>query len=657
MQKLKLVGLLTAAILAILFAVLIVVRLTVNPNNYKGKIVALVKESTGRDLKLTGDIKLSVFPWVALELGPATLGNPTGFSNEAFLAFNHASVRVRLLPLLQKRLEVARVAIDGLDLRLAKNAQGRGNWQGSAESPAQTPKPADGDAARYWEGLANVRLKTGRVSYEGITLSNIDFETGSVGAEHEIPVSLSLDANRGIGGEQAALHAKFHVSEDATGEQLRIAAVNLNGNVARPGEAMPVPWDVSAPDIKINLMEQTLALPAFTMSYSNARVSGAVSATKILDDLNMTGTVTLAPLVLREFVPRLGGSLPKTRDQKVLSQLSASTEFAYNAKALSLSKLQMRLDDTQLQGKLTLPMDKEGAIEFDLTADQIDLDRYRAPEGAAEPTPTPSEKAAKSANPLNANGTFKLKAARVMRVDFSNLRVTLAAKDNLMHLNPIEAQVDGAQYAGNITIDSRGPAPVLSVDEHLTGVDMTRLLANTAQKGRVSGRATLNFKAMARGATVDACLKTLTGHLDANVENGALEGIDVAYELGVAQALIDNSATPAQNSTGHTKFEAFKTSAQITNGVAETHDLTIVSQVLKVTGQGSANLSSKAIDFKLLAAILTPPARSTEIPLKITGTYVDPTVRPDVEAVAKGQLKQKLQDVLKKNGLEGLFKR
>jgi AsmA protein len=654
MRKLKFLGVLTAAIFAILCALLIVVWLTVNPNNYKGKIAALVKESTGRELKLSGDIKLSVFPWVALELGSATLGNPTGFSDEPFLAFSHASVRVKLLPLLHQRLEVARVVIDGLDLRLAKNAQGKGNWQG-VESSTETAKPAQGDTARYWEGLANVRVQKGRVSYQGITLSNIDLETGSVGADHEIPVNLSLDVNHGIGAEQASIQAKFHVSEDATGELLRFAAVNLNGTVTRAGEAVPVPWDVSAPDIKINLTEQTLAVPAFTLSYANAHVSGAVSATKILDELNMAGTVTLAPLVLREFAPRLGLSLPKTRDEKVLSQLSASTEFAYDARALALSKLQMRLDDTQLQGNLSLPTVKEGVIEFDLAADQIDLDRYRPPEGA--PASATSEKPAKSGNPLNASGTFKLKAARVMRVDFSNFRVTLAAKDQVIHLNPIEAQVDAGQYAGNITIDSRGQVPMVSVDEHLSGVEMTRLLANTAQKGRVTGRATLTLKATARGATVDACLKTLTGHLEANLADGALEGIDVGYELGVAQALIDRSSPPPRNNTGHTKFEAFKTSAQITNGVAETHDLTIASQVLKVTGQGSANLSSKAIDFNVLAAILTAPARSTDIPLKITGTYVDPTVRPDVGAVAKDQLKQKLQDILKKNGLEGLFKR
>ena len=52
---------------------------------------------------------------------------------------------------------------------------------------------------------------------------------------------------------------------------------------------------------------------------------------------------------------------------------------------------------------------------------------------------------------------------------------------------------------------------------------------------------------------------------------------------------------------------------------------------------------------------MTAPARNTDIPLKVSGTYANPTVRPDIEGLAKDQLKQKLQDVLKKNGLQGLF--
>jgi AsmA protein len=655
MRNFKLWGGLAAGIGVLVCAVLVGVWLLANPNQYKDRLAAAVKESTGRELHLSGDIKLSVFPWIALEFGPATLGNPEGFSEEPFLSFAHASVRVKLLPLLRERLQVARVDIDGLDVRLRKNAAGRGNWQ-DAELKAQPAAKADADhqVPRAWVPFARLSVKHGRVSYDGTTVENIDLETGSIEADQVIPVRATFDANRGIPGEQISMNAQFNLSEDPKLKQWQFAAVNFSGTLTRPGADRPAHWDLSAPLLQVNLTQQTLVLTAFTMSYAGAHANGQVSATHILEDLSMTGSATLAPLVLREFAPRLGITLPTTRDAKALSALSATTHFAYGSNTVSLSNLALRLDDTELQGHIQFHTGGKGAIEFDLTADQVDLDRYRAPQGATADEPS-ADGAGSSTTPLNARGTLQLKAAHFARMDLSGLRINLLAEENVIHLFPIEAQIDGGRYSGDITWDKRGAIPTLSVDEHLTGVDMARLLSGSAQKGRLSGRATLNLKATARGATVDAFLKTLSGHLDANLADGALEGIDVGYEMGRAQALIDKSAPPPRANTGRTQFEVFQTSAQIANGVAETHDLSIASSALKVSGQGSANLSSKAIDFKLLAAVVTAPARSTDIPLKVTGTYSAPTVRPDIEAVAKDQLKQKLQDVLKKNGLQGLF--
>jgi AsmA protein len=653
MRNFKVWGGWAAGIGVLVCAVLFGVWLLANPNQYKGRIAAAVKESTGRELHLSGDITLSVFPWIALELGPATLGNPEGFSEEPFLSFAHASVRVKLLPLLRERLQVARVDIDGLDVRLRRNAEGRGNWQ-DAELQKPVPKADADHQPRAWALFARLRVKQGRVSYEGTTIENINLETGSTAADQVIPVRASFDANRGVAGEQISMNAQFNFSEDAQALQWQFAAVNFSGTLTRPGTDRPTHWDLSAPLLQVNLTLETLVLPAFTMSYAGARVNGQVSATHILNDLSMMGSATLAPLVLREFAPRIGVSLPTTRDAKALSALSATTHFAYGGNALNLSNVALRLDDTALQGHILFPAGVPGAIEFDLAADQIDLDRYRAPRGATADQP-PAGGAGHSPTPLNARGTLQLKAAHLARMDLSNLRITLVAEDNVIRLFPIEAQIDGGRYAGDITLDRRGAVPALSVDEHLTGVDMARLLSGSAQKGRLSGRVTLNLKATARGATVDAFLKTLSGHLDANLADGALEGIDVGYEMGRAQALIDKSAPPPRENTGRTPFEVFQTSAQIVNGVAETHDLNIASAALKVSGQGSANLSSKAIDFMLLAAVSTAPARTTDIPLKVTGTYSAPTVRPDIEAVAKDRLKQKLQDVLKKNGLQGLF--
>jgi AsmA protein len=656
MRNLRLLGVLAGGVVALLCAVLLGVWLFVNPNAYKGRIAAAVKESTGRELKLPGDIKLSVIPWVALELGPASLGNPPGFSDEPFLSFTHASVRVRLLPLLRQRLEVARVQVEGLDLRLRRNAAGRGNWQGveSAQPPAKSDLDHT-DAVHALESLANIRIDNGRVTYQGLTVEKFTMETGSLAADRHIPINLTMDVSRAPSGEQLSLTAKFDLSQEAAQKALRFGAVNVSGTLARPGDGRPAHWDLAAPAIEVNVTQQSLAAPAFTLSYSGAHFTGSAQGRNIVDELSVNGSVTLAPLVLREMEPRLGFSLPKTRDPKALSQLSATTDFAFDSKGLALTHLQLRLDDTQIQGSLKLLAGDTAALQFDLTADQIDLDRYRAPPGgpvAEEPAPAASASPEKA---WEASGTLAIQSAKVARLDLSNVHVTFAAKDKVLHLSPVEAQMDGGRSSGDITWDSRGATPTLSVDEQLTGIDMARLLANTGGKGRLSGRATLNLKATARGAGVEAMLKTLSGHLDANLADGALEGIDVGHEISVAQALIDKSPAPAQGSTGHTPFQAFKLSSQITNGVAETHDLTIASQALTVTGQGSANLATKGIDFKLLASIVTAPARNTDIPLKVSGTYANPTVRPDIEGLAKGQLKQKLQDILKKNGLQGLF--
>jgi AsmA protein len=657
MRNLKLVGVLAGGIVALLGAVLLGVWLLVNPNVYKGKIVAAVKESTGRELKLPGDIKLSVIPWVALELGPASLGNPPGFSDEPFLSFTHANVRVRLLPLLLKHLEIARVEVEGLDLRLRRNAAGRGNWQGVEPGPPPAESDVDHTDGSYrLESLANIRVVNGRVTDEGITVEKFNLETGSLASDRHIPINLTFDASRAPAGEQLSLNAKFDLSQEAAQKPFRFSAVNMSGTLARPGDRRPAHWELTAPEIDMQATRQSLAAPAFTLSYSGARFSGSAQASKIIGDLSVVGTASLAPVVLREIEPRLGFTLPKTRDPKALSQLSATTQFAYDSKALELTHLQVRLDDTRVQGNLKLLTGDTAALQFDLSVDQIDLDRYRAPPGgAAAPVSEAVAPSAQPEKPWQAIGTLSIQSAKLARLDLSNLRVSVAAKDNVLHLSPIDAQVDGGHLAGEATWDSQGATPALSVDAQLMGIDMARLLANTAGKGRLSGRAILNLKATGHGANTDAILKTLTGHLDADLTDGALEGIDVGYELGLAQALIDRSSSPPRAATGRTPFQAFKLSSQITNGIAETHDLSIASQALKVAGQGSANLATKGIDFRLLASVVTAPARSTDIPLKVTGTYAAPTVRPDIEGLAKDQLKQKLQDILKKNGLRGLF--
>src|SRR5882672_2342575 len=381
-RTVKILAGLAGAIIVLLVAGLLAVWWLVNPNDYKGRIADSVKESTGRELVLKGDIKLAVFPWIALELGPASLGNPPGFGEEPFVAFNHAAVRVKLLPLLAKRLEIDRVELDGLDLRLRKNAQGTGNWENFGRVHGPAPSVGGDEISGPVPTLAGIRVTQGRVSYQGIVVEKFNFETGAFSEHGVTPISIAFDAHRGVPGENLSLRAQFDLSADPVGKRLRLAAVSLSGLMARPDDGPPVPWEMSAPSIEVDLRGQTVALPAFAASYASAHLTGKLQATKILDDLGVSGSVALAPLVLREFAPRLGIALPKTRDPRAFTQLAASSEFSYSSSGVRLEQVQAQLDDTHLKGNAAM-IGEPRALKFELTVDQLNVDRYLSPDNGA----------------------------------------------------------------------------------------------------------------------------------------------------------------------------------------------------------------------------------------------------------------------------------
>ena len=662
MHTAKILGMVLGGLVALVVIALLAVWLLVNPNDFKPRIGAAVKNATGRELNLAGDIKLSVFPWIALELGPASLGNPPGFGEAPFVSFKHASVRAKLMPLLSKRLEIGRVELDGLDLKLVKNAEGKGNWEGfghakapSAEEPQKAAQPGAGEPLPRIEG---VKITNASVRYEKLSLSNFNFETGSIVDKSVVPVTLHVDADRGTAGEHASLDAHLNFRADSATEDFNIAALNLTCDVSRPGDARPLRFSLTVLELGLNLKAQTLSVPSFAANLAGAELSGSAMAKDIIDAVDVTGAVKLAPLLVREFLPRLGINLPQTRDPKAFSSVSASTDFAYGKSALHLEKLQATLDDTHLKGGLGVNLEND-ALHFELAVDTLDADRYLAP---TESAPPPEKKESVAASkPMEANGTLTVGSLHFAPLDLTHVKVGLAIKDKVIHVHPLKAEVSGGEYSGDITLDNRAHTPALSLDEHLTGIDVGKLVATESKNMHVSGRGSVNIKATAHGDGADALLKSLNGHFDAAVNQGAVQGMDLGFALAQAVSLVKHQGLSNAPNTKETKFDALKLSAVITNGVAETHDLTISSAVFKVSGQGSLNLPQKTVDLSLLADTLqTAGGTPLRVPVKVTGPMTSPSVKPDIQGLIKGEVKQKVQEKVQEvlqDKLKGLFNR
>src|SRR5476649_2843433 len=124
MSTVKRIVIAACGLLIVLAAIPIAILLLVDPNDYKGELVSLMTNKTGRKLELRGPLKLSVLPRIALNVNGVSVGSPAGFGDQPLLAVEQARVGMRLWPLLHHRFAVGQIELTGLRLHLQKNSQG-----------------------------------------------------------------------------------------------------------------------------------------------------------------------------------------------------------------------------------------------------------------------------------------------------------------------------------------------------------------------------------------------------------------------------------------------------------------------------------------------------------------------------------------------------
>ncbi|MET0292923.1 MAG: AsmA family protein [Steroidobacteraceae bacterium] len=675
MRALKLVGVVLGGLIALLALAAIGIWLFVDPNDYKDRIAAAVRDSTGRELELTGDIGLTIFPWVGLTLGPATLGNPPGFGTEPFAVVQKASLRVKLLPLLSSRLEIGRIEIDGLDLRLRQNAEGKGNWtfgESASETPSSGPsRPID---------LAGVVIKDSRFSFDDLAAQNLNVEVGRVAPGASIPVSLKLDLVTAKGASPMPVAARFDLTMDLDHDRYQLEKLALEGTLAIDGAKAPVRWAFSSPQTALDLAAQTLASTAFEAKLASAEVGGHVAATKLIDAPVFTGDFTLQSVSPKALLPELGIDAPVTRDSKVFGSLAASGQFRYEGDEVATEALTVKLDDSSLRGRFGFDLET-GGMTFDLALDAIDADRYLPPPTAPAAAPAsaksePFELPVDVLRNLAARGNLAIGKLKVVDVHLSSVAVGIDARDGLTRIAPAQAQLYGGQYSGEVAIDTRPTAPKLTLQQSMNGLDIAQFMTDFMDVKRLSGRGNVTANVTASGRNSDALMKTLNGKVTMNLANGAVEGVDLWYAIAQAQSLIQKRTLAGGTNAGRTAFETFRSSANIVDGVATTDDLAIASQQLRVAGKGTSNLVTQAIDYQVTTTILKAPPGAegdiagltlASIPVNITGTFENPKVRPDLEGLAKARLKQevdkqkdKLEEKVRdkvEDKLRNLFKR
>lgn len=598
----KLIKWIFAGIAAIAVLVVLYITLIFDPNDFKPMLVDAVKEQTGRELVIEEPLSWQFFPSIGIRLAGVSLSNPEGFKEAHMMAVKEVVAEVKLLPLLSRDVQIDQLRLDGAKLTLVTTKQGKSSLDGLTGNTASTDKPAD---AKQGPGLNAISIGGINISDTSITL--IDEAAGS--------------------------SQTFTLSSLTLGE-------------FTPGKAAPLAF-------------------AFGADLPDMKVKGEGEATLTVSEA--LNALSLAGLNLE--VNAQGDSLPKGA---VKVEFVGGADVALEAKTAKLTVDKLSLMDIEGKGAIAANYGKKVPfVDVELAFGAIDVDAILGTEKsetkADTATTAPAQKEPDLSGMKAVDAKLKLDIAAVKVAGLSTadwaLRANLAG--GVLKVDELKASLYGGKVGASATLDGRKVPAVYSFNKAITGVQILPLLKDAAEVDLLAGTANFDIQGKGAGLLADSIKRNLNANGKFEVADGALYGVNVPQMIRDAQAKLKGDLNAAAGGEEKkTDFSSLTGSLNIAAGKANNPDLLMLSPLLRISGQGGADLMAETLDYKLATKVVgslegqggDTALAGIEIPLAITGSFTEPKFALDTEALLKGQLKgetDKLKDKLK----DSLFKK
>lgn len=661
---------LAAAYLALVF----------DANDYRDQLAAQVERQTGRELRIDGEIGLSVFPWLGVELQGVSLGDAVGFGETPFVRVGRAQARAKLMPLLRGEVDVDRLVLEELEVKLARDTEGRFNWADLIdETDGQTVRRERRDIRSVGAGvfaIGGVEVRSARLIWQdaqaGVVheLSGLDLVTEAIRPAEPFDVSLGFDLTL----DEPAMKGRFDLSGKVSAlpdrERLEVAGLSLRFDGTGRGLPGGRQQLALSGDVALDLAADTLELSSLALEALGVRLNGRIDGSGLSESPVFSGRLSATEFDPRAVLRALGESVPVSSDTTVLARASLSLDLEATPASVMLRDVDLRLDDSRLTGEAGVVDLSRQTLRFDLALDAIDIDRYLppdAPDGAATPAAVAGA-AAGGAPPetlraLDMQGRLRIGRLVASGLTVSDIEINTVAEGGLVRLAPMSAALYGGRYAGNVQLDARRTPLRITMDESLSGVQIGALLRDlTGAEERLTGRGDLRARLQADGTSERDIRRTLNGNAEFRFSDGALKGVNVAQYLREASARLRGQPVPPESGPNQTDFSDLSGTVRFASGVARNDDLSLRSPLLRVSGEGSANLVSEQIDYRIRASLVgtlegqggadRDVLRGVTVPIRVGGSFGRPTYALDVEALIAENISTRARERIEERVLE-----
>ncbi|MCH8505855.1 MAG: AsmA family protein [Ectothiorhodospiraceae bacterium] len=669
------------ALVGMLVALVVAVMLLIDPNDYRDDISRLVYENTGQELVIEGDIRLSFFPWLGLDLGRTRLENREGFGDQPFVQIESAGVAVRVLPLFRREVVMDVVRLDGLLVHLIVNEQGEANWdlelpeseeEVVTEPPAEERPEQDRDRSPPIQvgRLGGVEVTNMRVIYEDRQqggrqeLGPVNVYVGELDIDRDVPVDADwvaiLDDDLRMEG---GLSAKVRVN--AAFNQVLLDLNRLEMELF--GEGLPSSGLRTRLDalVEMDLEADTASVTELSLNAAGLRLLAEASISQLTGDPRIAGRFEIPETDLREVLENLEQEVPETADEDVLKRFTASGRFAVADDAAEVEELQIVLDDTTLAGTVSVREFANPMIGFNIDGDSLNADRYLPPpsdddEGEAGPAgdetaeDEPVEIPVELLRDLRLDGSFRLGELTIMELLLEDLHFTVQADNGQLRLHPVGVDLYGGEYRGDIRVDARGEEAIVRVNERITGVQARQIVQQLMGSDLLMGTGNVTVDAQAQGRYLDDVLRTLAGEADFSFRDGAVQGLNLAHMMRSATSRLQGQRPPSEEDVPRTDFTEMVGRIVFEGGKIRNESLNAQSPLFRVSGGGEVDMLEQTVDYRLTVNLVgtlegqdgqsLDNLRRLPIPLRFRGDLFSPSISLDLQAALTDQQRERLRE-------------
>lgn len=270
-----------------------------------------IRLATKKEVTFQGKLTLTVFPNIHLTAANLVIANPSGFQDAHFLTANQLQASIKLLPLLQKRIEIDSIHLVKPKLSLETSATNHSNWE-SPTLPAKNTLPKEEEKTFILPLLHKATIQDGTISYRSggkkTVISQLNAKLSlddemtlyATGSLQETPFRIGLNVTEILAllsERSTALFLEWSYGAHA-GEwkgkaryaqnQLRLAEGNFKVNETLLAGSLTIDLSKTLPFISGNLTINELKLS--DTSKSAAIITPSLNATKKPDRIDWDPT-------------------------------------------------------------------------------------------------------------------------------------------------------------------------------------------------------------------------------------------------------------------------------------------------------------------------------------------------------------------------------